>query len=138
MQLRTYLASLTLIFTQAGCSRPHSISHEELQSKYKAAFSLAAEAESFLQHSGDHPYSLSFIQGHLSYLQQQAADLTRDVDEASVEDNDVASLAQLRANCHTLSALLDSLSKGSPASDAALSLGPLASIRQQLAEETPR
>jgi hypothetical protein len=112
--------------------------HEELQSKYKAAFSLAAEAESFLQHSSDHPYSLSFIQGHFSYLQQQGSDLTKEVDEASVEDRDVASLVRLRASCHTLTALLDSLSKSSSASGAALLSGPLASVRQRLAEETPR
>lgn len=132
----SYFAGLAVLPFLVACS--HSLSHEELQSKYSASISLASETETFLNHRPGHPYSTQFIRGHLSNLQDQAADIDRDLAGASAETNDASSLNSLKTATQDLTQTLADLRAHAPNAPPASSIARLDSIRQRLQADMPR
>jgi hypothetical protein len=115
------------------------MSHEDLQTKFRAAISLASETEAFLSHRDGHAYSPHFIQGHLSYLQKQGTEIESDLAGASVETRDITSLAALRNATGELTQTLNDPHSQSPnASAQRSSIDHLQSIREHLEADTPR
>jgi hypothetical protein len=134
---RTSIAALLIVCGSAGCS--HSLSHEDLQSKFRASISLAAESEQFLEHLDGRRFSPNFIEGHLSYLRKQADDLQEGLDHATTETPDTASLNSLKAITGELDQTLSSLASNAPSPPAlAVAIGRLESLRDQLEWDMPQ
>jgi hypothetical protein len=135
----TYFAGLAAIPLLAGCSGARPLSHEELQSNFRASISLASETEAFLNHRAGHTYSAAFTQGHISYLEQQGSDLETDLAHASAETHDLASLDSLRTQTRDLTQTIDRLRSESPEGPAQQSsIHHLDSIRTRLEAGMPR
>ena len=133
------MAPLLTLAALVSCSDSHSLSHEELESKYRASISLASETEEFLQHLPAHGYSHQFIAGHLSYLQKQGSDIQDDLDIASTEARDVASLSALQTTIEDLTQTLHDLpSQAASRPGARATVDHLRLLRHHLEEEKPR
>jgi hypothetical protein len=128
---------LSLLLALLACSKSHSISHQELQSKFRAAISLSAETADFLNHLDGHTYSHQFIQAHLSYLQKEGSDVESDLPGASVAAPDAPSLDALKHATAELTQLLDTLPTAAAPVQTS-SIGHLNSIRQRLEADMPR
>jgi hypothetical protein len=130
------LAALPLL---AGCSGSHPLSHEELQSKFRASLSLASESAAFLGHLDQHTYSTEFTSGHLAYLEKQGSDIQHDLAGATAQPPDVQSLDQLQTATAELTQTLDHLraqSNDPPAFQS--SIAALDSLRNRLEADMPR
>jgi len=120
-----------------ACS--HSLSHEELQSEYRASISLASETEVFLNHRAGHTYSAQSTQAHLSYLEKQGADIDRDLASASAKPPDLPSLDALKNATRDLTQTLHDLRSQTPNAPAQTSsIAHLDSIREHLQADMPR
>ena len=107
--------------------------------KFRASISLASETQAFLSHLDGHPYSPRFLQGHLSYLEKQAAEIESDLAKASVKTRDITSLDGLKKATAELTQTLDDLhSQTTNASAQAPSISHLQSIRERLEADMPR
>lgn len=138
---RKYLPGFALLTAAllacAGCS--HSLSHEELQTDFRASISLATETEAFLTHLNGHSYSPHFIQGHLAYLQKQGSQIQSNLTGVSVPNQDASSLDALKQETADLTHALNDLQSHAPnASSRPSSIGHLRSIRERLQSDMPR
>ena len=120
-----------------ACSSSHSLSHQELQSKFRASISLAAETEDFLNHLDAHAYSRHFTQAHLSYLQKEGSDIESELSAASAAAADAQSLDALKHETAELTQLLNALSAATTPAQPS-SIGHLDSIRRRLAADMPQ
>jgi hypothetical protein len=135
----TYFAVLSVLPALVACSGSHRLSHEDLQTEFRASISLASETELFLGHLDTHRYSPHFIQGHLSYLQKQGSEIQSDLAHASAQTPDAASLQSLRKTGAELTQVLDTLCAQPPnASPDASSISHLHSIGKRLEADIPR
>jgi hypothetical protein len=127
-----------MLASLAGCSSNHSLSRDELQTKYRASISLSSETREFLQHLDGHRYSDNFIKGHLSYLQKQGTDIQSDLANTSVEAGDAASLNALKIAIGELTQMLSNLSGGFREPTEKSAVDRLRSLRQHLEQNMPR
>jgi hypothetical protein len=130
---------LTLLPLLFGCSESHPLTHEELQSRYRASISLASETAAFLGHLDQHAYSTKFTSGHLAYLEKQGSDIRHDLASASAQTPDLASLNELKTATAELTQTLDHL-RSQPSNPAAYtsSIAALDSVRSRLEVDMPR
>jgi hypothetical protein len=136
---RSYFAALSLLPTLAACSGSHSLSHQELQTEFRASISLAAETAVFLSHLDGHAYSRQFIDGHLSYLRKEGSQIENELAGASVETPDATSLDALRKTTGELTQTLDDLHSQIPtAPQRTSSIDHLHAIRKHLEADMPR
>lgn len=134
---RTYFAGLSLLPFLVACS--HSLSHEELQSEYRASISLATETEVFLNHRVGHTYSAQSTQAHLSFLEKQGSDIQSDLASASAEPPDASSLSALKTAARDLTQTLDDLRSQTPNTPAQTSsIAHLDAVREHLQADMPR
>jgi hypothetical protein len=137
--LRKSNFALFLLFGLVACSSSHSLSHEELQSEFRASISLSSETEVFLSHLEGHTYSPSFVQGHLEYLQKQGSEMESKLGGASAEGRDVESLGALRKGTGELMQVFDDLHAHTvDGQTQARSISHLDSIRKHLEADMPR
>jgi hypothetical protein len=132
---RHSIAMLLIVCGSTGCS--HSLSHEELQSKFRASISIASEGEQFLEHLDGSRFSPSFIKGHLTYLRRQADDIRKGLDNATTETPDTGSLDSLKTITGELDQTLSSLN-APPTPELSIAIGRLESLRRQLARDMPQ
>jgi len=131
------IAALLIVCGSTGCS--HSMSHEELQSKFRASLSVASESEQFLDHLDGGRFSPDFIKGHLTYLRREAEEIREDLDHATTEASDTASLNLLKAITGELAQTLSSLaSNGPPTSAPGPAIDHLELLRGRLERDMPR
>lgn len=135
---KSYFA-LSLLVGLAACSGPRSLSHEDLQTEFRAAISLSSEIEVFLRHLEGHMYSPSFIRAHLEYLQQQASENESKLIGARVENRDNASLDALRKGTGELMQVFDDLrAHTEDQATQARSINQLSGIRKHLEAGMPQ
>jgi hypothetical protein len=134
---RYSIAMLLIVCGSTGCS--HSLSHDDLQSKFRASISLASESEQFLEHLDESRFSPNFIKGHLSYLRRQSDDIREGLDKATPDAPDTASLNLLKATTKEIDKTLSTLASNVPPNPAlSLAIGRLGSLRRQLARDMPQ
>ena len=122
-----------------ACSNSHSISHQDLQTKFRASISLTTETEDFLSHLDGHIYSPPFIQGHLDFLQKQGSDIESELANTSAANADATSLDSLKQATAELTHTLNQLQSLPPNAPAQRSfIRHLDSIRQRLEADMPR
>ena len=139
MPSRSSFAALSLLTGLVACSASPSLSHQELQSDFRASISLASETAAFLRHLDGHTYSSQFIHGHLSFLQQQGSEIATKLSGASVAAQDATSLDALRKSTADLTQTLDNLpSQLARAPAPASSIDHLNSIQEHLEADMPQ
>jgi hypothetical protein len=106
---KSYVAALALLPTLVACSGTHPLSHEELQTEFRASISLTSETEAFLVHLDGHAYSRNFVDGYLFYLQKQGSDIEKDLARVSVPKDDRPSLEVLKTGTGELMQLFGTL-----------------------------
>jgi hypothetical protein len=121
-----------------GCSRTNSLSHDELKSEFRASISLAAEAESFVDHLREHDYSRNLIEGHLSYLAMQASEQEDKLARATTGSRDEVSLDVLRSSNKQLAQIFRRMSSDSALRSGNSSPDRFGFIRRKLEAEMPR
>jgi hypothetical protein len=99
------LFSLTLI----SCSRPKTISREELHSDLLAAISLASETELFINQLQDGRATSAFAEGHLAYLHQEASRSANELRRARADEPMAGALENGRTQLDSLSTMLADL-----------------------------
>jgi hypothetical protein len=136
---RNYFVALFLLPALAACSGSHSLSHEELQTKFRASISLASETEVFLNHLDGHSYSPQFIRAHLDFLQKQGSEIEKELAGASTRPTDATSLDALKRTTGELTQTLGNLPSqlSNPAAQTS-SIHHLHSIQEYLAADMPR
>jgi hypothetical protein len=118
-----------------GSCSGHSLTHEELKSDYRAAASLSAESEQFLQHLPGHPYNTHAVDGHWAYLRKQGTELRQELEGVRPEAADAKRLSELRETLSELNGLLAIAPSSLTASD---TLESLRVLRRRLEEGMPQ
>ena len=95
----------------AGMFEFSTLSHEKLQTEFRASISLASETAAFLDPLNGHDYSIEFVKGHLLYLKRRGLEIQDDLKAASTDDRDTSSLSLLRVTTGELTQILDELQK---------------------------
>jgi hypothetical protein len=134
---KSCVAALCLLPALAGCSGASVLSHEELQTEFRASVSLTAETEAFLDHLDGHAYSRNFVDGYLSYLQTQGSDIEKELAGASVPNGDTHSLEELQSETGELMQLLGKL-RSEEGTRSPRTIERLHFIHQRLEVEMPR
>jgi hypothetical protein len=126
-------AAFLNILLLVSCSRPKTLSKDELRSQLRSAVSVAAETETFIDYFRQNRATRSYAQGHITYLADEVNRSIRQADKALPSEG---TEEQFRAYLTQLSALSSELAAVRSASGEAEALGRakerIVTIRQAL------
>jgi hypothetical protein len=96
MRRDKHIIVLLPIACLVGCSHGHLLTRRI--EEFRASISLAAEAERFIDHLGEHDYSRHLIKGQFAYLEKQASEHEDKLDQATIGSNDQLLLNVLKSS----------------------------------------
>ena len=101
----TSLACLVLAAFTA-CSRQRPLTRDELQSKLRAAASIAAETSTFVDFVRQNRATYHYAQGHIEYLSSELRDVAKDLSAAIPPPDAAAQLTHSRSEVQALAAVI--------------------------------
>lgn len=106
---RTCTLILLLSLTLVSCSRPKTITRDELGSDLLAAISISSETELFIHQLQEGRTTASFAESHMAYLVKQATQSADELRRAHADQAIVGALENGRAQLDSLTGLLTAL-----------------------------
>jgi hypothetical protein len=127
-QSRKYILTLFVSLALVSCSRPKTISRDELRSDLLAAVSLASETELFIEQLQEGRATPAFAASHLDYLHKEASRSTDELRQAHADERMAGALENDHAQLDSLAMMLADLKEKSVDKES------LSAARQQAAK----